>query len=55
MDLRAGAIGIRLVELHDCVESHLLPMSQVVTLGLIINKLVTNALKCAFPSGRAIR
>jgi two-component sensor histidine kinase len=46
----AGARPIRIVAL--CVDIEL-KLSQTTTLGLLINELVTNALKHAFPGDRA--
>jgi two-component sensor histidine kinase len=51
-DLRAGLAGSP-VALTVSAESHPLPLAAAGDLGLALNELVTNALKHAFPGGRA--
>jgi len=51
-DLRAALIGLRPVVLRVEAERHLLPQERAVAVGLVINELLTNALKYAFPDER---
>jgi len=52
-DLRSGVVGVRPIVLRCHSDPAELSSSQVVPLGLIVNELVENALKHAFPDDRA--
>ncbi|SDB29243.1 Two-component sensor histidine kinase, contains HisKA and HATPase domains [Belnapia rosea] len=52
-DLRIGIEPGRPVALTVNTESHLLPIAMAADLGLVVNELVTNALKHGFPGNRA--
>jgi two-component sensor histidine kinase len=52
-DLRAAVVGAQPIALTVAVEPARLPRAQAVAVGLIMNELVTNALKYAFSGGRA--
>ncbi len=51
-DLRDGAVGLRPVALVATVEAHTLPLERALPIGMIVNELVGNALKYAFPGER---
>jgi two-component sensor histidine kinase len=51
-DLRVSSISLRRVRLQTEVEPVRLPFPTAVTVGLIVNELVQNALKYAFPGER---
>jgi signal transduction histidine kinase len=51
-DLRVTAIGMRPVTLRTDLDSLELPFEAAISLGLIVNELVQNAIKYAFPGDR---
>lgn len=52
-DLRAALVGDRPIALVIEVEDHILPLGRAVSLGLVLNEAVINALRHAFPNGQA--
>lgn len=51
-DLTVGVIDGRPIMIHQNVEQHVVPVSTCVALGLLVNELVSNSLKHAFPDDR---
>lgn len=54
-DLRVAFVGLRPIALELDVESHAMKLQRAVAVGLIINELVTNALKYAFSADESGR
>lgn len=52
-DLRVALVGERPVALVVEAEDHILPLGQAVSVGLVLNEALINALKHAFPGGQA--
>lgn len=52
-DLRTALVGERPIALVVEAEDHILPLGRAVSVGLVLNEAVINALKQAFPGGQA--
>lgn len=52
-DLRVALIGERPIAFVIEAENHILPLGRAISLGLVLNEAVINALKHAFPGGQA--
>lgn len=55
LDLHATLLGVRAISLTYEIEPLEVPSSEAVAVGLIVNEMLTNAVKYAFPDGSAGR